>query len=101
MICVAAFLAPSDIVRKKAGEVIGGERFLVVYLSAPIDVCRERDTDGHYQLADSGDMVSFPGVSAVYEVPTDADLVLPTHELPVDQCVDRIIELLEDRDLIS
>jgi len=27
--------------------------------------------------------------------------VLPTHELPVDQCVDRIIALLEEREVIS
>jgi bifunctional enzyme CysN/CysC len=101
MICVAAFLAPSDDVRKKAGEVVGRERFLVVYLSAPVDVCRERDSEGHYQLADAGKIVSSPGVSAVYEAPTDADLILPTHELPVDQCVDRIIALLEDREIIS
>jgi len=40
-------------------------------------------------------------VSAVYEAPTDADLVLPTDTLSVDQCVDRIIALLEERGVIS
>ncbi len=101
LICVAAFLAPSDDVRKRAGEVVGKDRFLVVHLSAPLEVCRERDTDGHYKMADAGEISRLPGVSAPYDVPTDADLVLPTHELPVDQCVDRIIELLEQRKVIG
>ena len=101
LICVAALVAPSDDVRKKAGEVIGNDRFLVVYLSAPIGVCRQRDADGHYALADAGELTSFPGVSAPYEVPTDADLVLPTDKLSVQQCVDQIIELLEQRKVVS
>jgi len=101
LICVAAFLAPRDDVRKRAGEVVGRDRFFVVHLAAPVEVCRQRDTDGHYALADSGDLASFPGVSSVYEAPTDADLVLATETLPVEQCVDQIIEMLESRGVIS
>ena len=48
-----------------------------------------------YAKADSGEIPDFPGVSAPYEEPTDADLVLPTDELTVEQCVDRIVQLLQ------
>ena len=44
---------------------------------------------------------AFPGVSADYEEPTQADLVLGTHELDVDECVDRIMRLLEDRGMVK
>ena len=79
---------------------MGGERFLVVHLAAPVDVCRQRDTDGHYPLADSGEITNFPGVSAAYEPPTDPDLVIPTHEWSVGTCVDAVITLLEQRNMI-
>jgi len=101
MICIAAFLSPSDEVRKKAAEVVGQERFLIVHLSAPIDVCRQRDQEGLYGAADEGEIANFPGVSAPYEEPSDADLVLATHELDVDNCVERMMGLLAERGAVS
>jgi bifunctional enzyme CysN/CysC len=100
MICIAAFIAPDESVRQKAAEVVGRERFLTVHLDCPIEICRQRDVDGNYQLADSGEAGSFPGVSAPYEAPTEPDLKLPTHELPVDECVQRIVGLLVERGMI-
>jgi bifunctional enzyme CysN/CysC len=97
LICVAAFLAPEEAVRQRAAEVIGRERFLVVHLSAPIEVCRQRDTEGYYKLADDGSFTDVPGVSAPYEAPTKPDLILATHELSVEECVSRILKLLEER----
>jgi bifunctional enzyme CysN/CysC len=100
LICLAAFVAPDEAVRQKAAERIGTDRFLVVHLSAPVDVCRARDTEGHYVLADQGALANFPGVSAPYEPPVSPDLVLPTHEWPVSRCVDAVVKLLESRGVI-
>jgi bifunctional enzyme CysN/CysC len=100
LVCVAAFLAPREEVRQKAADVIGRDRFLVVHLNAPIDVCRQRDQEGLYGAADAGEIANFPGVSADYEPPAGADLVLGTHELDVDECVDRIMRLLGERKLV-
>jgi bifunctional enzyme CysN/CysC len=71
-----------------------------VHLSAPLEVCRQRDTDGHYKLADTGELANFPGVSAPYEPPAKPDLVLPTHEWPVGKCVDAIVSLLDSRGVV-
>ena len=100
IVVLAAFVAPDEAVRRKAAERVGGERFLVVHLSAPLDVCRQRDTDGHYPLADSGEIANFPGISAPYEPPMNPDLVLPTHEWPVAKCVDAVVALLETRGIL-
>ena len=100
LICVAAFLAPREDVRQKAAEVVGKDRFLVVHLNAPIDVCRSRDQEGLYGSADEGEIANFPGVSAAYEEPAAADLVLGTHELDIDQCVDRLMKLLEEKGIL-
>ena len=100
LLCIAAFVAPDESVRQKAAERVGADRFLVVHLAAPIEVCRQRDTDGHYVLADQGELANFPGVSAPYEPPASPDLVVPTHEWPVGRCVDAVVKLLESRGVI-
>jgi bifunctional enzyme CysN/CysC len=100
LICIAAFVAPHEAVRQKARQVIGASRFVEVYLSAPIEVCRQRDKSGTYRLADSGEISQFPGVSATFETPTDPDLILPTHEIDAETAAQRIVDLLKQRQFI-
>jgi bifunctional enzyme CysN/CysC len=100
LLCICSFVAPSEAVRQKARALVGAERFLVVHLDAPIDVCRARDQEGLYGAADSGTIPHFPGVSFEYERPVDPDLVLPTAEWSVDRCVDAILALLRQREII-
>jgi bifunctional enzyme CysN/CysC len=97
LICISAFLAPEEEVRQKAADVVGRDRFLVVHLDAPLEVCRQRDQEGLYAKADEGEIANFPGVSAAYEPPTSPDLVLNTAQHNVDECVRRIVGLLSDR----
>ncbi|MFM7074183.1 MAG: sulfate adenylyltransferase subunit CysN [Planctomycetota bacterium] len=100
LLVIGAFVAPDEAVRQKAADVVGRERFLVVHLDCPVDICRQRDSDGHYKLADSGEIALFPGVSAPYEQPAAPDLRLETATLGVDECVERIVELLEQRGVL-
>ncbi|MEZ5170622.1 MAG: sulfate adenylyltransferase subunit CysN [Acidimicrobiia bacterium] len=101
LICIAALVAPRASVREKARELIGGDRFIAVYLDAPVDVCRDRDDSGVYEAADRGEIAFLPGVSAPYEVPIDADLVLDTVGEDVGACVDRVVALLDDRGFLN
>ena len=95
LICICSFVAPSAEVRAKAKKVIGEDRFMEVYVNLPVELCRERDTKGQYKKADSGEIKNFPGVSAPYDEPESPDLKLEADKHSVDECVDRIIRLLE------
>ncbi len=97
LICICAFVAPHDAVREKAREVIGPDRFVSIYLDCPVEICRQRDKSGAYTLADAGQITQFPGVSAPFEPPSNADLTLRTDQLDVDACADRIVSLLRER----
>ena len=101
LICICAFVAPSEDVRQKVGANIGEDRFFVVHLNAPIEVCRERDEEGFYDRADSGEITDFPGVSSPYDVPESPALVIDTSEHSVSECVDQIVQMLEDNDVLS
>ena len=78
----------------------GTDRFVEVFLNPPFEVCRARDRAGLYEAADLGEIREFPGVSASYDEPDDADLVLDTARLDVDSCVQAVIGLLEARGFI-
>ena len=101
IIVVVAHLAPSADLRARASDLIGPDRFVEVFLDPPIDVCRERDTNGLYAAADRGELDGFPGVSAPYDRPADADVVLDTSRLDIDECVDRIIRVLDGRGFLT
>ena len=100
LIAIAAMVAPSAPIRERARELIGAERFVEVFLDPPLEVCRSRDSAGLYRAADRGEIRQFPGVSAPYDKPADADLVLDTSRLDVDACVRAITAWLEARQFI-
>jgi bifunctional enzyme CysN/CysC len=101
LICVCAFVAPSEDVRQKAAQSVGADQFLTIHLDTPVDVCRERDENGMYAKADAGEISNFPGVSFDYEPPVDPALKLNTAIFSVEECVDKIIALLEEKDALE
>jgi bifunctional enzyme CysN/CysC len=97
VITIAAFVAPHEAVREKVKQVIGQDRVLEVYCTAPMEVLRSRDHSGAYRLADQGKIAQMPGVSAAFEEPKAPDLVLQTDQISVDESVRRIIELMKSK----
>ncbi len=94
LITICSFVAPNEDVRQKARESVG-EDFILAYLSAPLEVCKERDDDGIYDAVESEGLGSIPGIDIPYEIPESADIVLPTHEISIEESVERLLQLLE------
>ncbi|MFO0410072.1 MAG: sulfate adenylyltransferase subunit CysN [Planctomycetota bacterium] len=101
LICLAAFVAPSESIRARVAELVGKDRFLVVHLVADETVRKARDIKGHYAKAEAGVLPNFPGVSALYEAPQQADLVVDSGKQSVQDCVDQVLQLLVQRGLIK
>lgn len=100
VITIAAFVAPHEAVRDKAKQLIGPDRVLEVYCTAPMEVLRARDRSGAYRLADAGKIAQMPGVTATFEEPKAPDLVLQTDQISVDESVNRIVELMKARGVL-
>jgi bifunctional enzyme CysN/CysC len=101
LICIASFVAPAEDVRQKVGKLIGEDRFLVVHVGTPIEVCRERDTKGQYAKADAGELPNFPGVTADYEAPTNPDLTIDASEKSLEECADAVIQCLREKGFVK
>lgn len=46
----------------------------------------------NYQETKQGQLTSYTGLDAPYEVPTAPDLCVETNLLPMEECVQRIVE---------
>ena len=101
LITIAAFVAPHEDVREKAKDLIGRDRVLEIFCTAPMDVLRSRDQSGAYRMADEGKIARMPGVSAEFESPKSPDLTLETDKLSVEESVRQIIALMQSRGIIT
>ncbi len=95
LICLMSLVAPDEEVRQRAAKVIGEEQFIVVHLDASDEVCASRNESAK-KLTEEDVQES----TVSYQVPTNADLVLNTESMPAHECIDKVIELLEKRELI-
>jgi adenylylsulfate kinase len=99
-IVFSAFISPyredRDLVREKhpAGS------FIEVHVHAPLEVCESRDVKGLYKKARAGEIPEFTGISAPYEAPENAELIVNTAENDLDACVAIVIKHLEDNGFI-
>ena len=94
LICLAAFVAPSESIRARVAELVGKDKFLVVHLTADEQVRIARDSKGHYAKAQAGVLPNFPGVSALYEAPEKPNLVVDSGKHSLESCVEQVLELL-------
>lgn len=91
LLVIVAFISPfrADRDRVRAGMPAG--RFTEVHVSTPLAICEQRDTKGLYAKARAGELADFTGISSPYEAPESPEVRLPTEQLSVEACVDRIV----------
>jgi adenylylsulfate kinase len=77
-----------------------GAGFLEVHVATPVDVCSARDVKGLYAKQRAGELTGLTGVDAPYEPPVAPDARVATHEQTLEQSVDQLLALLQDRSLV-
>lgn len=96
---VSPYRATRDRIRKLHDEA--GLPFLEVFVHVPLEVAEQRDPKGLYKKARAGEIRDFTGIDAPFEAPEHPELTLPTHELSVEACADRLIALLRDHGVVD
>ncbi len=100
VLSMAAFVSPMSADRKQLRDRFSPSEFYEVFCDVPVEVCIERDPKGHYARALRGEIKDFTGVSAPYEAPHQAEVVLPTDSLDIQQCVALVLERLRQDGVI-
>ncbi len=94
IICINSFISPTNEIREMAKNIIGEENFIEVFVDAPIEVCEQRDVKGLYEKARRGEIKNFTGIDSPFDVPDDADIILHTDKLSVDECVEVCLDYI-------
>ncbi|MDO9519273.1 MAG: adenylyl-sulfate kinase [Pseudohongiella sp.] len=91
---IVALISPFQNERARAREIIGADRFLEIFIDAPLSVAEGRDVKGLYKKARSGLLKQFTGIDSPYEAPlTPALRVYTDKELP-EESLAKVLALL-------
>ena len=98
-VVITAFISPYRMDRRRAREIAleGNAEFIEVFVDAPLEVCETRDPKNLYKKARAGEIHDFTGIDAPYEAPEDAEIVVHTDQLTIDESVATILEQLLPR----
>ena len=94
LIVIASFVSPYARDRRRAREIIGNDDFVEIYVSTSLEECERRDVKGLYQKARRGEIPNFTGISAVYEVPENPEIVIDTAESSLEDSANKLMDLL-------
>ncbi len=92
IVTIAAFISPSEELRRMAAAIVGEADFFEIYVNTPLSVCEQRDVKGLYAKARRGEIREFTGVSAPFEAPAAPAMQIDTSALPLEECVSKVLE---------
>lgn len=95
IITLTAFISPFRSDRERVRSILPHGDYLEIFCSCPLSVCEEIDVKGLYKKARLGDIKNFTGISSPYEEPEAPDLLVDTHILSMDECVEKVLNLLK------
>ncbi len=95
LISLISLVSPREIDRSRAAKVVGEDNFIVVHLSAPAELCESRNQAGKDHDPDAIGESKFE-----YEDPTSPDLLIDTENTAPADCIAKVIEFLEGREII-
>ena len=99
---ISAAISPYREARDEVRRLVeqDGAEFLEVFVTCPIDVLAERDVKGLYKKALAGEIKGFTGVDDPYEEPLGPDVIIESDRELVDFSAMKIINELEQRELV-
>src|SRR3989442_2539476 len=100
-VAICAVVSPYEATREECRSMIGADRFVLVYVSTPLDICERRDPKGMYARARRGEIRDFTGIDDPYEPPTRPDVVLTTTDSTPDESARMILRYLEQHERLE
>ena len=95
IVAITAFISPYRADRDQVRALMQPGDFVEIFVDCPVEVCEQRDVKGLYKKARAGEIKEFTGISAPYEAPAKPELVVRSHEMPVESAVAAVLGYLE------
>ena len=102
VVTLASFISPykADRDAARALHEEAGLSFIECYVEVDLAVAEERDPKGLYKKARAGEIKGFTGIDDPYEAPENAELVINTGELNLEQSVAAALEGIQAAGLL-
>jgi len=91
IICIASFISPKEEIRRQVKQIIGENRFKLVYMDADVEYCKKNDQYGLYNLAGEGKLDHLAGIDETYDIPSNPDLIINPEEIKVEVVVEKLM----------
>ena len=101
VITMTAFISPFREHRAAVRKLMPHGDFLEVFCSASLEVCEGRDVKGLYKRARAGEIKNYTGIDSPYEAPLRPELAVDTGAVPLDACVEQVLEVLRERGIVG
>jgi len=75
IITICSFISPDEDIRNQIAEIIGKDRFHLIYMDASLEYCI-KNKPGLYEKAEKGKLKYLPGIDLNYEIPQSPVLSL-------------------------
>lgn len=94
-IVLNALICPLQDMRNLVSNIVGKQRFVEIFVNAPLEVCEERDIKGMYKKAREGEIMNFTGINSPFEPPAKPDFVVSTHQIKVEDSVGKTFNFVK------
>jgi bifunctional enzyme CysN/CysC len=99
-VVLCSFISPYRRDRDYARSIVPNGRFFEIYTKCDLEVVKRRDPNGLYAQALSGEIKHVTGITAPYEEPEQAELVVETDVESPDSIIAKLVKLLENAGII-
>lgn len=101
LVVMTAFISPYKEDRRNVRKLMKEGEFIEVFIDATIETCEARDPKGLYKKAKAGEIKDFTGISAPYDSPENAELVVnTTEEDDININAEKILKYLEENKIL-
>ncbi len=83
--------------RNVRNDFSGLSDYIEIYVKCSVEECMRRDVKGYYKKHEQGEMENLNGVSDTFEIPQNAELVIDTEKVTVEEAVGSILRYLEEK----
>jgi adenylylsulfate kinase len=97
IIVLSAFISPFRSDRDQVKNIVGTKNYIEIFVDAPLEICEQRDVKGLYKKARAGEVKNFTGIDSPYEAPVHPDVHIPTHQLSIDQSIEKLLNVLRSK----
>lgn len=100
-VAITSFISPYKADRQQARDLHEASKlpFIEVFVDVPVEVAEQRDPKGLYKKARAGEIKEFTGISAPYERPESAEVVL-NHNQSVEEGVKAVYDYIKSKNYV-